>query len=144
MNISSIMATDVVTATMDDTLLSIKEIFESHHIHHIPIIDMDKLVGIVSDRDVLRAASPYLNTRGEDHRALNTLNKKAHQIMTRDVMTISPADTIEEAADRMLKHRCNCIPVLALSGEIVGIVTRTDILKSVVKQSQSLLTRKFA
>jgi acetoin utilization protein AcuB len=138
MKISEIMTTDVITAGMDDTLGSIKAIFESHHIHHVPIIEADHLVGIVSDRDVLRDVSPYLNTRGEDNRALNTLKKRAHQIMTRDVVTISPADTIEEAAETMLKHRFSCIPIQALSGEIVGMVTKTDILRCLVEETQAV------
>jgi acetoin utilization protein AcuB len=138
MKISEIMTTDVITAGMDDTLGFIKAIFESHHIHHVPIMEADQLVGIVSDRDVLRDVSPYLNTRGEDNRALNTLNKRAHQIMTRDVITIGPADTIEDAAAMMLTHRFNCIPIQAPSGELVGMVTKTDILKCLIEEPQAV------
>ena len=137
MKVNEIMTTDVITAAMDDTLGSIKKTFESHHIHHVLIIKGKRLVGIVSDRDVLRYASPYLDTRGEDNRALNTLKKLAHQIMTRDVVTIDPDDTIEEAAEAMLKHRVSCIPVQALFGEIVGVVTKTDLLKSLIEQKQA-------
>ena len=98
---------------------------------HIPIVDDNRLVGIVSDRDVLKELSPNADTDGADIHALNTLRKKAHQIMTRKVITISPEDTIEEAAAAMLEKKFNCLPVLERSGAVVGIITKTDLLESV-------------
>jgi acetoin utilization protein AcuB len=87
-------------------------------------------VGIVSDRNVLKDISPYADTVGADNQALNTLVKKAHQIMTRKVITVSPEYTLEEAATTMLENEFSCLPVLERSGAIVGMVTKTDILRN--------------
>ena len=57
--------------------------------------------------------------------------------MTRKVSTVSADDTIEEAAVIMLNKKISCLPVLALSGEILGIITKTDLLKSLVEQTQT-------
>ena len=131
MTVAEIMTTKVFTASMDDTLEQIRKTLEQYHCHHIPVVEDNRLVGIVSDRDVLRALSPYADTVGADSQALNTLKKKAHQIMTRRVITISPEDTVEEAATMMLERGFNSMPVLERSGKVVGILTKTDILKSV-------------
>ena len=133
MMVSEIMTTEVKTASMDDTLGEIRKIFESNHIHHIPIVQDGRLVGIVSDRDVLKALSPHVDTVRADNRALNTLKKKAHQIMTRRVITISPEDTVEEASVIMLEKKFSCLPVLERTGAIVGIVTKTDLLKDLIE-----------
>ncbi len=132
------MTKEVSIGGMDDTLGDLKKIFESKHLHHVPIVEGGRLVGVVSDRDVLRFLSPYVNTMTEDNRDLNTLRKKAHQIMTRDVVTVSPNDTVEAAALTMLEKRFSCLPVLSDTGAIVGIVTKTNILDCLVRQAEAL------
>jgi acetoin utilization protein AcuB len=61
--------------------------------------------------------------------ALNTLKKKAHQIMTRDVVTISPDENAEDAATIMLENKFSCLPVVDELDAICGIVTKTDLLQ---------------
>ena len=131
MTVAEIMTTKVITANMDDTLEDIRRILSQNHCHHIPVVEDNRLVGIVSDRDILKALSPYADTAGADAHALNTLKRKAHQIMTRRVVTISPEDSVEEAATMMLERGFNCMPVMERSGAVIGMVTKTDILKSV-------------
>jgi len=132
MTVAEIMTTEVITANMDDTLGGIRKVFELNHFHHIPIFEGNRLSGIVSDRDVLKNLSSRADAGNANNHALNTLNKKMHQIMTRKVITINPEDTIEEAAATMLEKKFNCLPVLEPSGAIVGIVTKTDLLRSLV------------
>jgi acetoin utilization protein AcuB len=131
MTVAEIMTTKVICASMDDTLDGIRKVLQMNHCHHIPIVEGNRLVGIVSDRDVLKDLSPEADMEGADNHALNTLKKKAHQIMSRKVITISPEDSVEEAAVAMLEKKFSCMPVLERSGAVIGIVTKTDILKSV-------------
>ena len=138
MTVGDIMTSNVITAGMDDTVGGIAKIFALHHIHHILVVEGTRIVGVVSDRDVLKATSPYANTVGEDNRALNTLKKKAHQVMTRHVVTICPTDTAIEAAVTMLENKFNCLPVLSNAGAVVGIVTKTDLLKCFLEQVTAL------
>lgn len=138
MRIEDMMTKEVTIGGMDDTLGDLQKIFESKHLHHLPIVHAGRLVGIVSDRDVLRFVSPYVNTMGEDNRALNTLKKKAHQIMTRDVVTVRAHDTAAAAASMMLENCCSCLPVLSDAGAIVGIVTKTNILDCFAREGMAL------
>ena len=138
MKIDDIMTREVVIGGMDDTLEDLRKIFESNHLHHIPIVDAGRPVGIVSDRGVLRFVNPYVNTMGEDNRALNTLKKKAHHIMTKDVVTVRANDTVTAAASMMVDNCFSCLPVLSDGGAMVGIVTKSNILDGLVRQESAL------
>ena len=119
---------------MDDTLRQIQKVFEKHKYHHLLIVEDEELIGIISDRDVLKEISPHVNTLSEDSRALKTLQKKAHQIMTRKPITVEPDTLVEDAANIMLKKNISCIPVVSPSENIAGILSWKDILKFYIEK----------
>lgn len=129
--IRDIMVTRVATIDIDTSLKEIKEIFEKARFHHLPVLDKGNLVGVISDRDVLRAVSPFLGTLSERTTDAATLNKKAHQIMSRQPITARPDETIKSAAEMMLLKRLSCLPVME-KNKIVGILTLKDIVKALV------------
>ena len=94
----------------------------------------DDLIGIISDRDVLKEISPHVNTLAEDTRALKSLKKKAHQIMTRQPITVKTNSLVEDAARILLNERISCLPVVSPSGSVEGILSWKDILKYFIKQ----------
>jgi acetoin utilization protein AcuB len=126
-----IMTTRVVTVEMDDRLEVVKEIFDAVNFHHLLVMDEHKtLSGIVSDRDLLKALSPYVGSAAETARDLATLNKRVHQIMTRRPITWRPQSTVTEAVNLLLKHRISCIPIVDDEFKPVGIVSWRDLLRS--------------
>ena len=136
MKLEEIMAKRVVTIDMDDTLDVIRKIFDKVRFHHMVVIDEKyKVVGVISDRDVLKALSPYLDTISEQERDQVTLNKKTHQVMSRQPITASPEDSIERAAALLLENRISCLPVISEDQSLVGIVTWKDILKNLTIRS---------
>ena len=128
MLIKEIMTTRVATVSMDDRLNVIKEIFEQAHFHHLLVLEEDVLVGVISDRDLLRALSPYLGTEAQMNRDTETLNRRAHQIMSRQPVTIAPDRPLQEAASMMLAQHVSCLPVLE-NGALVGILSWKDLLR---------------
>lgn len=128
MLIKEIMTTRVATVSMDDRLGVIKAIFEQAHFRHLLVLEDDVLVGVISNRDLLRALSPYLDTDAEMNRDTETLNRRAHQIMSRQPITISPDSSLPEAAAIMLEQHVSCLPVLE-NGALVGIVSWKDLLR---------------
>ena len=128
MLIKEIMTTRVATVSMDDRLGVIKEIFEQAHFRHLLVLEEEVLVGVISDRDLLRALSPYLDTDAEMNRDTETINRRAHQIMSRQPITISPERSLQEAASIMLEQHVSCLPVLE-NGALVGIVSWKDLLR---------------
>ncbi|MGL5815631.1 CBS domain-containing protein [Aeromonas sp.] len=127
MLVREIMTTRVATVSMDDRLNVIKEIFEQAHFRHLLVLEDDLLVGVISDRDMLRAISPYLDTDAEMTRDTETLNRRAHQIMSRHPITIAPDQTLQAATRLMLEKHVSCLPVLE-NGALVGILSWTDLL----------------
>ncbi|RTR37441.1 CBS domain-containing protein [Shewanella canadensis] len=127
--ISEIMSTRVVTIEMDDRLSVAKEIFENAPFHHLLVIEDDELQGVLSERDYLRALSPHVGNINETERDSETLQRRAHQVMSRNPVTIAPHKTLKEASRLMLEHNIGSLPVLK-RGEIVGIITWKDLLRA--------------
>jgi len=129
--VGEIMASPPMALAADDTVESAQRLFEREPFHHLLVVDGARLVGVVSDRDVLRAVSPFLDTGAERDRDRYTLRRALHLIMTRRVITAAPGDTVTSAAQRMIEARVGCLPVCE-GEEAVGIVTRSDLLKELV------------
>ena len=130
MKLSSIMTKDVITVGMDTYLSAICKIFDEKKFHHLLVIEDDGLCGVISDRDMFKALSPFLNTTAEQNRDLWTLKKRAHQIMSRNPITVADDVNVDKAAQLMMRESISCLPVMASDGQIVGIVTRTDLLRA--------------
>ncbi len=130
MKLNSIMKKEVVTVDMDASLRSIARIFEEGKFHHMLVIEDDELRGVISERDLLRASSPFLDTPSEQNRDLATLRKRAHQLMSRKPITITAEASSEEAVRLMLQKCISCLPVVSSDGELVGIVTWKDLLRA--------------
>ena len=131
MVMGDIMTARVVTVEMDDRLEVVKEIFDTMSFHHLLVVDEHKkLSGVVSDRDLLRALSPYVGSAAETERDLATLNKRVHQIMSRHPITLHAQSAVAEAVSLLLTHRISCIPIVDDEFKPIGIVSWRDLLKS--------------
>ncbi|MBW1854077.1 MAG: CBS domain-containing protein [Deltaproteobacteria bacterium] len=128
MKVEDIMNTVVVTIDMDERLKKVKDIFDKNKFHHILVVENNELVGVVSDRDILKELSPFIDTGSERVQDLSTLDRPMHQIMTRRPITADKETTIEEAVNIFVKENISCLPVLSLQKEIIGIITWKDIL----------------
>lgn len=129
MILDSIMSRQVVTVSMDDTLMEVRRLLSVYQIHHVVVVDHRKVVGIVSDRDILAHLSPFVGTATERTVDAACLGRKVHQIMTRKLIVGTPATTVPEAAQLILKHGVSCLPVVGLDWECLGVVTWRDLLR---------------
>lgn len=134
MRVSEIMSSRVVSIGMDDTLEKARQQFESFGFHHLMVMEESKLVGVISDRDVLRHLSPYVGTLSERTLDAASLKKRAHQVMSRSVVTARPDTDVAEAARLMLTKNVSCLPVLDRRGLLIGLVTARDVLAWTVSQ----------
>jgi len=136
MVIADIMTVNPVTVNMDTELLVIKEIFDHVFFHHLLVVDEsdNTFAGIISDRDLLSALSPYVHTLAETLRDQETLRKRAHQIMSRQIDTVTPETDCNIAVQKMLEADISCMPVIGSDRAILGIVTWKDFLKNYLKQ----------
>jgi acetoin utilization protein AcuB len=127
--VGTIMSKRVISITMDDTIAKARELFLEFHFHHLLVLESGRLVGVISDRDLLKAVSPFIGSLSELDRDRATLNKRAHQIMSRNPITVEAGETVEIAAQRLLKNRVSCLPVVTQDGKVHGIISWRDLLK---------------
>ncbi|KPK14293.1 MAG: hypothetical protein AMK69_29165 [Nitrospira bacterium SG8_3] len=99
-------------------------------LHHLLVVGNQGLLGVISDRDLLKALSPFVGALDEHPRDLAILNKKAHQIMSREPVAVDKETSVEEAANLLLSENVSCLPVTSPEGDVEGILTWKDIFKA--------------
>lgn len=130
MNVDAIMTRHVVSVSMDDNLDRIRKVFAAKRFHHLLVMEENhRLVGIISDRDLLKAISPNIDKDSACARDLATLNKKAHQIMSRHPVVLESGTSVAHAVDLMIGKGLSCLPVVNATGAAIGIVSWKDVLR---------------
>ena len=129
MSIVNIMAKRVVSVHMDDSLQSLRELFAATGFHHLVVVHDNKLQGIISDRDLMKSVSPFVDTLSERMLDRATLDKRAHQIMTREVITLNPTDSVFAAIELFNTYKISCIPIIDKNKHPVGMVSWRDVMK---------------
>jgi len=111
------MSTAVVTIRADATIADAHADMEAGTVRHLPVVDSRRrLVGIVSDRDILRTLSRPRGT-------------SVAEVMTREVITVKATHSAQGAANLMLERRISALPVVGDDGTLIGVVTQTDYLE---------------
>lgn len=132
MLVQDVMQTKLYTVTPETTLPEALRLTGQRGIRHLPVLDGERLVGILSDRDLKRAmASPATSLEAHELRYLLD-GLRVGEIMTRAVITIGPTSPIEDAARLMVLEKIGALPVT--EGEcLIGLVTETDVLRLFVR-----------
>jgi len=127
--VRDLMTPEVFTLNADDNLTSLYDLMDAEHVRHIPVVDEDgRLVGLVTHRDLLRGA-----LAGEEDLPVSMQRDllrrtRVREIMIEDVETITPEQSIQEAAQVMLEFKYGCLPVVE-DGRLVGIITEADFVR---------------
>lgn len=129
MEVTRIMTPGPMTVSPDDKLSKVREIFDHHRFHHLLVVDEGELVGVLSDRDLLKALSPNLGTISETARDLATLDKRVHQIMTRQPIVLETTASVEDVIESFRGNRISCLPIVDNRKRPVGIVSWRDVFK---------------
>ena len=127
------MTPNVITASPETTLADALKLTRGNRIRHLPVVENNKLVGIVTDRD-LRLAMPPIWASDTDHSQLRDalVTKQVEEVMVTEIITTSPITPIEDAARKLYEHRIGCLPVME-DDALVGIITETDLLRAFVE-----------
>lgn len=132
--LKEIMNKDVISVHVDDPFSKVEQTFRSRHIRHLPVLDKkNKLVGIISERDLYRTVAPHKTEEGYlyDRSQLDEFILKF--VMTPEPFRLRPENTVKDALEAMAFRKYGCIPITDAEGIMLGIVTRTDILAFVAK-----------
>ena len=128
MKVLKIMVTEVVALHVEEELSLASDIMNLARIRHLPIVEGDRLVGIISQRDLFKAS--LASVMGYDYAETRDHLKSVaiREAMVKEVITVEPDTEIQEAGRIMLEKKIGCLPVV--QGErLVGMVTETDILR---------------
>ena len=130
MTLEQIMSHDVVCVAPDTTLMEIRKLLQERGFHHLLVLnENDELVGVISDRDVLRVVSPFIDTFTESQRDVRTLSRPASDIMRDEPITVHHSTSITDAAARLLHEDISSLPVVDENDQLCGIVTSKDLLR---------------
>jgi acetoin utilization protein AcuB len=130
MQIVNLMTSDPVTIRQHDTLSSAKTIMDAGGFRRVPVVEEGQLVGILTERDV-REFTGYLKST------------RVNAAMRTALVTVTPYDTVEDAAQLMLKHKIGGLPIVA-DGRLVGIVTTSDLLKAILARHKRIRENRRA
>jgi acetoin utilization protein AcuB len=126
------MSRNVITVDENDSMFDATKIMKKNDIRMLPVMKKGKLVGVVTDRDLKRASASDATTL-EIHELIYFLSKiKVKEIMTKDPITIPSDYTMEETAEILLENKISGIPVVDDRGQVIGVITQTDIFKVLV------------
>ncbi len=124
MQVESYMSHAPITISDDTDYWKASEIMQEKDLHHIPVINEDeKIVGILTRRDLKIAAMHF----GDAH-------VEVSEVMHSPVVTTAPGENLATAARQMVENRIGGLPVLGDDGQIVGILTETDLLRALIDQ----------
>jgi len=129
MKITEIMSSELITTTLDDFLSEVKEVLAVNKIKHLLVIEEGKLMGILSERDLLLAISPYVNSNVYTTRDLATLNQRVGQIVERHPLYLDDQSELEDAIDMFDKNNICCFQIVDADFVPVVIVTKSDIIR---------------
>ena len=126
------MTKNPMTVTADTKVDEVAHLMKKHNFRRLPVEDDGKLVGFLSDSDLMRVAPSPATTLSRYE--INSLLAKicVRDIMKKDVVSVNVGATIEEAALIMYKNKIGGMPVVSNMGAVVGVITETDIFKTFV------------
>jgi acetoin utilization protein AcuB len=132
MRITKFMRRSIASVNPEATLREIEELMERRKIRHVLVIEKGELLGIISDRDVKKYRSLFAETKAAKEIDEATLRFRAHQIMTRDPITIHEDIRASDTIKLMLEEHISCLPVLDNDNAVIGVVTSSDLMKWVL------------
>ena len=138
MKVKELMSTKLITVNPNDKLDRVFFLYNFENIRHLPVVEKNKLVSILSDRDLKKILGPKKSIiENPDGTTVQLSTRKVKNIMRRGVLTIEPEQRAADAAAIMAKKKIGALPVVH-KNKLVGIITATDILKAFVRLRNDL------
>lgn len=132
--ISMIMTSPVITLNKEDNLEKAEHLFKQHHIRHIPIVEGDVIIGMLSYTDLLRLSFADVDYTVDDMSDVMVYSMfTIEQVMNKNIVSVSASKSIKEVAEILASKEFHALPVIS-NNALIGIVTTTDLIKYLLKQ----------
>jgi acetoin utilization protein AcuB len=132
MLIKNWMSKPAITVNADETIADAVNLLQKHEICRLPVMEGERLVGIVTDQDIKHESVHEFSSLNSPNSPNHGLQKTVSEIMTISPITISNNQTIEHASEVLLYHRISGLPVISQAREVVGMITRSDLLRFIL------------
>jgi CBS domain-containing membrane protein len=136
LRVRDVMTREPVTLDVDEDLDLAEVLMRLARIRHLPVLEGGRLVGLVSERDLLRAQVGQLEDATDEERKQMQRWVKAGWVMTRSIQEVEPDMSLLEAAQLMHEHKYGCLPVVE-GGGLVGILTEADFVAFAIRELES-------
>ena len=133
-SVSQIASTALITIQMGQKLSDARKLMQVNQIHHVPVVNGTKLVGLLSAVDL---ASLSLTSFGSDERSNDTIldnQFSVEDVMSKNVVTIKPTTSIREVAEMLAEGHFHSLPIVDKEGNLKGLVTSTDLIRYLLSQ----------
>jgi CBS domain-containing protein len=123
---ADIMSRELVTLDETQNLKFLPEVMKVFRFRHMPVVDGKRLVGLVTERDVLRVSASSLLPRSPEQTDYLARSFLVRDMMTREVSTVHPEASLADVARLMRREKIGCVPVVEGENTLVGIITEAD------------------
>ena len=132
--VSTIMTKNVIKLNLSDDLTKAESLFKKHHIRHIPVVNGNVIVGMLSYTDLLRISFADAVDEEEEKVDVTVYNMfSVEQVMARHLVKVGPDDSIKKVAEILAIKEFHALPVV--QGDLlVGMVTTTDLINYLLQQ----------
>ena len=126
------MNTPVITIDVTDSLARAADLMLKNKISVLPVTSESKLVGIITDRDLKRAAPSHISMPDIKDIIFHMARLKVDSVMSRDPVTVPPDYTLEETGEVLLQKNISGCPVVTYDGELIGMITKNDLFRALI------------
>ncbi|ACZ38625.1 CBS domain-containing protein [Sphaerobacter thermophilus] len=151
-SIQEIMTRDVVAVTVATPVSDVARLLWKHKLTGVPVLEGRRVVGVVTEYDLIARQSEWdaplyvvfldaflrVPGTGDEEQLRRILATTAGQLMSAPAITLTPDATVQDAATLMYERRVNPVPIVDDAGELVGIVSRSDIVRLMASEESSL------
>jgi CBS domain-containing membrane protein len=133
LRVADVMSTGLITLRPIDSLYTARTLMQESRIRHLPVVSTDgAFLGVISQRDLLKASVSQFADVHQDVREQIESGIPVSEVMTVDLLHASPDTPLVEAATTLLRHKVGCLPILE-DDNLVGILTEADFVKLAIR-----------
>lgn len=133
-SISHIMTQDVQTVHLAQSLMDVKRIFDTYQVRHVPVVQSDKVIGLISKTDLMRFTFGASQAQVDTPESSVLQGFSIEDVMTKEIAYVTDKTEIRQAAETFVEFPISCLPVVNDDEKLVGIVTTTDMIRYLLEQ----------
>ena len=132
--LSNIMSSQMLTVHAAQKVSEVYKLLTENRIHHVPVVNGNELVGLISSTDMMKLSLDVYGTPDSANSEYLDSQFSIEDVMSTELITVKPNDSIRSAAEMLSAGTYHSLPVVNVDGNLVGIVTTTDLIKYLLEQ----------